>query len=262
MKQINVNSLNNLNYNYTPLSEEEVRRRFKEKGYDIIDFRYINNISRMPCYDSEGYIVMVSESSLSKNIKQYTRFSTVCNLENFEYNVKLFIKKNNLTCEYLDWRKSQTKNHIDILIRCECGNEFWCDFNWWKRSLKQRCNDCNSKISNIELKVKDFLDENNIKYIQQYTFDDCKFKRKLRFDFYLIDYNSCIEVDGIQHYYSQSVRYFKNGVYNYKDFEEIKNRDEIKNKYCKDNNIKLLRIKYNRIENSDKYKEIILNFLK
>ena len=42
--------------------------------------------------------------------------------------------------------------------------------------------------------------ENNIKYKRQYKFDNCKNKYKLRFDFYLPDYNIAIEYDGKQHY--------------------------------------------------------------
>lgn len=147
---MNQNSLNNLTYNHTPLQKEEVIKRFKNKGYSIIDYTYKNNSTRMCCYDSEGYKVMVSESSLSKNIKQYQRFSTTCNRDNFFYNVNLYINKNKLKCKLLDYRKSKIKNHIDILLKCEtCENTYWVDFNWWKKSLKSRCNTCNNFISNI-----------------------------------------------------------------------------------------------------------------
>lgn len=43
---------------------------------------------------------------------------------------------------------------------------------------------------------------NNIEYIKQKTFENCIDKRKLKFDFYLIKLNICIEFDGIQHYES------------------------------------------------------------
>ncbi len=55
-------------------------------------------------------------------------------------------------------------------------------------------------ISHGEFYIKTILEENNIKFEPQYKFDNCKNKFKLPFDFYLPDYNMCIEYDGLQHY--------------------------------------------------------------
>ena len=46
----------------------------------------------------------------------------------------------------------------------------------------------------------------------------------------------CIEFDGDQHFYDKGD--FSNSL------EYIQNHDEIKNKYCAENNIKLIRIPY------------------
>ncbi len=98
--------------------------------------------------------------------------------------------------------------------------------------------------SNGEKKISIYLDNKYIKYKRQQVFDDCKNIRKLQFDFYLPEYNTCIEYDGEQHY--KSIEYF-GGV---KSFKLRQKRDMIKNDYCKNNNIKLLRIKYDEnIEN-------------
>ena len=63
------------------------------------------------------------------------------------------------------------------------------------------CGRC--KTSRGEEKVKEVLDKLKITYKQQYTFKDCINPNTgylLRFDFYLPDYNCCIEYDGIQHF--------------------------------------------------------------
>lgn len=73
----------------------------------------------------------------------------------------------------------------------------------------------------------------------QKKFDNCKYKRKLAFDFYLPDLNICIEFDGQQHYISIDRWGGDNGL------KTRQIRDEIKNKYCENNNIILIRIKYN-----------------
>lgn len=94
-----------------------------------------------------------------------------------------------------------------------------------------------------EIKVRKFLIENNIKFISQKKFIGCVYKNKLPFDFYLIDYNTCIEFNGRQHY--EPVDCF--GGEN--EFDEIIKRDNIKREYCKLNNIKLVEINYKDINN-------------
>ena len=241
---MNKNSLNNLYH--IPLSKEKVINSFIKNGYTIINYNYKNNETRMCCFDKEGYKVMVSYDSLvNKKVKIFQRFSTTCNEENFLFNTNLYIKKNNLHCIALNWRKSLVKNHIDILCRCQCGNEYWCDFNWWRRSLKDRCNKCVKATSNIAFLTQQWLDENKIQYIKEYRFKNCKDKRPLPFDFYLPEYNYCIEVDGEQHFYDRSERCFKTNLFTDEDFKDRKNKDNIKTKYCLDNGIKLIRLKYN-----------------
>ena len=99
------------------------------------------------------------------------------------------------------------------------------------------------KSSKGEKSVEAKLIELGIDFIFQKTFDDCrnpKTNRKLFFDFYIPKYNCCIEFDGQQHFGINL-----NGYKLSEDFfEKQKFRDEIKNKYCRDNGIKL--IKYSK----------------
>jgi very-short-patch-repair endonuclease len=67
--------------------------------------------------------------------------------------------------------------------------------------------------------------------------------KKLKFDFYLPNYNLCIEYDGRQHF--EPIDFFGGE----KNFEIIKKRDKIKNEYCLNNNIHLIRIPYNEYKN-------------
>jgi hypothetical protein len=99
------------------------------------------------------------------------------------------------------------------------------------------CPKCNrtSKGENI---IKWWLDNNNIQYETQKRFEDCKDKRTLPFDFYIPSKNMCIEYDGIQHF---EIRERFGGI---DGFVDRKRKDKIKNNYCKNNNIKLIRISY------------------
>jgi len=98
------------------------------------------------------------------------------------------------------------------------------------------CQKCSE--SKGEKQIRKFLEKNEIKYNYEKTFENCKFKYKLKFDFYLPDYNTCIEYNGIQHY--KPVNYFGGE----KVLKYQKNNDKIKDIYCKSNNIELLTIKY------------------
>lgn len=94
------------------------------------------------------------------------------------------------------------------------------------------------KQSRGEEKITQFLTKNNVKFIYQKGFDDCRNVNRLFFDFYLPDSNMCIEFDGKQHY---EINEYFGGI---KSFIELQKRDEIKNEYCLNNNIKLHRIRY------------------
>lgn len=110
---------------------------------------------------------------------------------------------------------------------------------------KQGCPKCkSSKGENI---ILTYLEQKNIKYISQYKFKLCKNVKPLPFDFYLPEYNMCIEYNGKQHY--KPVEWFGGK----KTYEYIINNDIIKYYYCKKNNIKLIVIKY------DENIETILN---
>jgi hypothetical protein len=92
--------------------------------------------------------------------------------------------------------------------------------------------------------VGDILTKNGINYERQKRFTQCfnigptgKCTR-LPMDFYLPDYNCVIEYDGIQHY--EPIESFGGK----KALEMTKIRDEIKNTYCRENDIKMIRISY------------------
>jgi very-short-patch-repair endonuclease len=99
--------------------------------------------------------------------------------------------------------------------------------------------------------IKKYLDDNNIIYNLQFRFDNCKLNRPLPFDFYLPNLNLCIEYDGIQHFevdnkYAINAMKFFGG-----EQSKIKRNicDNIKSSFCRENNIKLIRISYLDIKN-------------
>lgn len=126
---------------------------------------------------------------------------------------------------------------------CECGNTTYVRGSDLKSKNVQSCG---CLKSTGERDTAKYLREMNIFYIQQKTFKDCInpiTNTKLKFDFYLPEYNCCIEYDGIQHFQPCG------GWYSEDYLKKIQYRDDIKNQYCKDNNIKLIRIPYTEKNN-------------
>lgn len=114
-----------------------------------------------------------------------------------------------------------------------------------RTSAKSSCPKC--RESKGEKSISNWLICNGIENIPEFKFDGCRDKRKLPFDFYLPDYNLCIEYDGEQHY-SVRTNFFGGND----KFKQLKRRDKIKTKYRKDNNIYLLRIPYWDFNNIEK----------
>ena len=142
-----------------------------------------------------------------------------------------------------DYINARTK--IKILHK-ECGRSFWCTPD---NFLKTKC--CTAcKQSFGEKKVKDFLLRHHFIFEEQKRFKDCRDKRALPFDFYLPKQNIVIEYDGIQHF--EKVDFFE-GPYG---FEYTQRHDNIKNNYCKEKNIWLIRVSYK--ENVDTKLERLL----
>ena len=126
-----------------------------------------------------------------------------------------------------------------IIIICEKHGEFKQGAG--AHLCGKGCNLCNE--SKGELIIKKYLDKNNIKYIREKIFELCKNKKYLPFDFYLPEQNLLIEYDGLQHF--KSINYWGGDA----GFNLRQNNDNIKNNFAKNNNIGLLRIKYNKINN-------------
>jgi very-short-patch-repair endonuclease len=109
------------------------------------------------------------------------------------------------------------------------------------------CPSCDNSLG--ELLIENYLNNLNIKFKKEKKFDGCKNKEKLPFDFYIEEKNIIIEFDGIQHF--EPIEFFggQNGL------KYRQKNDKIKNEYCKNNNIRLIRIPYFKIKEID----VILN---
>lgn len=127
---------------------------------------------------------------------------------------------------------------------CDCGKtNVLKDGENLKRNLTISCGCIGT--SKGEYLIKELLEYYNINFEVEKTFETCIFpdtNKRARFDFYLSDYNILIEFDGYQHF--RFTGYEWNTEENYL---KTVAHDEFKNQWCKDNNIKLIRIPYTHL---------------
>lgn len=130
--------------------------------------------------------------------------------------------------------KRSDNGNIIWECKCKCGRTTFIDSG---SLLSGNTKSCGCLQSQGENKISQILKDNNLKFVIHYSFSDCKDKRKLPFDFF-VENTYLIEYDGYQHYSS-------NGGWNSKDHYELtKKHDTIKNNYCKEKSIPLIRIPF------------------
>lgn len=149
------------------------------------------------------------------------------------------VYKINSDIEILSEYKGRLK---DITIRCKkCGKTFITPaYKLYKYS--SGCPRCN--VYSGEYLISNLLDGWGIEYKTQFWFSDCRDIRPLKFDFYLPQDNTCIEFDGIQHYEPIAITRGLSEEKSYSIYEYTIKHDLIKNEYCKNNKINLIRVPY------------------
>ena len=165
--------------------------------------------------------------------------------------IKNILKEKTDTIEIIS--QEYINNTKDLRCRCKlCGSEFLR--SWGNLQKFTMCPHCNGSYG--EKEIINYFKKNDIPYEYQYRFEDCKDKRTLPFDFYLPQFNLCIEYDGQLHY--ESARYIKDEEIMDLKLQKQQEHDTMKTNYCMEKNIKLLRIPYWEFGNIE---EILKNTL-
>lgn len=236
---------------------EEVKKYIEENGDGDILFskEYIDVHAKLEiiCHECEQHYFI-----RYNNFKEGHRCFNCSHREIWKHHRRI-TETNNLLYLFPDIAKEWDYNnnnsvpeeyapHSGFIVNWVCSN---CG-NKYSSSISNRtrfnngCPNCN--VSKGENKIKLFMNNLAIWFIQQYKFEDCKYKRKLPFDFYLPEYNVCIEYQGEQHFRSADFAN-KGEKWAEKEFKELQKRDKIKLNYCKKNKIKLIIIPYWEFKN-------------
>ena len=217
--------------------------------YDYSLVEYKNNKSKVKIVCKNHGIFLQSYSSHISNKKTCPKCSK--EITNLNSCIKFFRKCNIVHNSKYDYSKSIYKGFdYKIEIVCNIHGSFWQKSGNHLTKM-QGCPNC-IKISKGEKTLSEFLKRKNINYISQMRFKECIDKQKLPFDFYIPEKNICIEFDGIIHF--EPVK-FMGGE---EKFIDRKRKDNIKNQFCINNKINLIRIPYNKINNIE---DILSTFL-
>jgi len=219
--------------------------------------QYKSNKDKLILMDINGYLYTQSWGDT-----QYLRMPSIAYKGNpySIQNIKLWCKLNNKPYKLLSMK--YIKNNKLLLWKCldnDCGEEF--KMCWANISQGQNCSKC--KLSKGERRIRNYLKQNSIPHDKEYTFDDLVGLRGglLRFDvpiFYDVGRTKLkmlIEFDGEQH-----DKWIK-GWMTKKEFRRLQIHDKLKDEYCKNNNIRLLRIKWCDLDNIETILEKELNIL-
>lgn len=168
-------------------------------------------------------------------------------------------------CARLSRAKKKTKTHESFVNEIKNKNpniEVVGEYNGIKTKIEFKCSICENTWfatpdsilngnsgcpmcaqSHGERSVASWLNKNLIKFIPQYKFDNCRNIEPLPFDFYLPNYNMCIEYDGEQHF--RPINF--GGISDSRamdNLQKTKLHDIIKDTYCQQYKINLIRIPY------------------
>lgn len=241
-----------INNNIKSTNEEFIRKSIEKYGhildYSMVDYVNVNTKVKFIC-KKHGVFYQIPNNHLCKKMKIpcYKCSSEDRVLEKKE----IILKLNNIHNGFYNYSKFEYFGYSNkSIIICPIHGEFTQKVH--THFLGSGCKKCSS--SNGEKMISSILNDININYLKEHKFNDCKDKIELKFDFYIPQKNICIEYNGLQHY--KEINFFGGEVY----FNGIKRRDEIKLKYCKENNIQLIIFKYN--EDKQRIKHLLFNILK
>jgi len=229
---LNLKILNRTSVN--KLDSQSFIKRSKEKhgnkyDYSLVVYNNQYELVKIIC-PNHGIFEQVAKSHM------YGKGCSLCS-GNIKCNTEYFIiKSKNINGDKYDYSLvNYINNKTPVTIICKKHGKFNQRPDT-HLSHNQGCPSCCTSKGEAGLGM--LLDNLGFNYIKQKTFNGCKFKRLLKFDFYIPSLNLCIEYDGIQHF--QPHFKDKKGV----NLKYTQKCDEIKNQYCVQNGVSLIRIKY------------------
>jgi len=208
---------------------------------DLYDFskikKYINNTAKVNVICTKHGEFISTPRQLMEGSGCYE-----CGLEKISDSQRIeypeFIEKlKDIWEDKYDVKPEHYESFQSFKVYCKTHDHYWTS-NGSNFLKGHGCRHCGYSVSKGENKIFKLLKKNKINFIEQYSFNGMRDKRKLRCDFFLPKLNLIIEYNGKQHY--DSVDFFGGS----KGLKSTQKRDKIKYDFCKKNKINFEIIRY------------------
>lgn len=190
-----------------------------KKHNEVFDIEYGNHLR----YKSHGCPLCIKQNKKSLTYSLEEKIKMFKDVHGDKYNYDKVVD-----CKFTE----------KIIITCPTHGDFLQSAK--VHSDGSGCQKCAMQSSGEKM-IQRWLTRMGLSFVVQKKFYGCVNKGTeafLPFDIYVPEYHTCIEYDGHQHFMPVE------GWGGVQGFEKIKERDKIKNEYCKNNDIELIRIPY------------------
>jgi len=215
-------------------------------NYDLVEYLKSSYAVKIKCNKCNEFFLQSPATHLKMKKTACYNCSKI-STEEWVYRAKKIHKQK------YDYEETYYKNNKGI-VKIKCNK---CNIFFHQRADHHLrgygCSKCNE--SKGEIRVAEYLLENDISFYPQKTFKTLRYKNPLKFDFYIPEINGLVEYDGHGHYIPC---FGSTPEDKQKNLEDCKRRDKIKNEWAKANNIPLLRIPY---WDFDRIEELIEAFI-
>ena len=183
------------------------------------------------CLCDCGKITSVS----AKHLRNGSIISCGCSINEAGHNPNFIDETGNKYGKWTVLKKDENYHrHTHWICKCECGTIA----SVLGASLRQgKSLSCGCIKSRGEYKISQLLTDRKILFEKEKRFPECFDKDMLPFDFYLPEYNICIEFQGEQHYK-------ENTYFGAEAFQITLKHDTIKAVFCQERGINLQYISY------------------
>ena len=235
------------------IEKAKMVRKHYDKNYDYSKVNYINSTTKIEiiCTLHGSFFQRPNDHLHGIGCKKCGEIkrnkSITSDTEKFVLKASNITEHKNKKYDYSKAKYINSRTKVEII--CPKHGSFFQ--NPIDHLTGRGCNRCVS--SKGENEILFLLQSNNIKVKPQKDFDGLYSlsKRRLRYDFYLIEKKILIEYDGGQH---ESLKMFRSLMRRYnkkmsygkckRKYETLKRNDHLKTEYAAKNNIKLIRIKH------------------
>lgn len=244
-----IHNLNRTNHKMCPFCEVVTKNATKEQAefklkmsgeeYEIIEFRSMESSTlKHKC----GFLN--ENANISRILKRNTGHCMECSHMSKPYKPE-YVKeeiKNITNGEYEVLSNYERESDPFLMRHVLCGHEWMVRRRnfVYKGTRCPKCSVLSTRSKGVDF-VRKYFKENNIIFEEEKTYEECKSKRVLPFDFFLESKNLLIEFDGEMHFHK---RRDDDKEYTLQKLRDTHKHDLIKNKFCKESNINLLRIPY------------------